>query len=218
VYASELIECGFCGHSVTGEEKEKATKCGLMTYTYYRCAKYQRGGHPRIRVRESEFDRQILDMLSDFRLDDCDAQKWAVQVARSFFAREQGDSFQLRLTEIRRQISRLEGQRKELVSMRLSRLISDEELQEQKAELAEREASLRSQLETVSKSQGQIEATARRAARIFDHIRGNWNGIRRLTKRRILKLLFGGFVLDGTVLVVDNGTPLELLRHLSNIP
>ncbi len=41
-YASDLIQCGFCGHKITGELKIKKTSAGLKEYYYYRCTKYSK--------------------------------------------------------------------------------------------------------------------------------------------------------------------------------
>ncbi len=49
-YAGEVVVCGHRGHPITGEQKTKKTSTGERFYTYYRCAKYNRKGHPRIHV------------------------------------------------------------------------------------------------------------------------------------------------------------------------
>jgi len=40
----------------------------------------------------------------------------------------------------------------------------------------------------------------------------NWPDLERSAKHRVLKILFGGFALDGRTLVARSGTPLELFR------
>ena len=55
-YASDLITCSHCGHTITGERKTKQTKAGERDYVYYRCSKYSSKGHPRVRVTEADLD------------------------------------------------------------------------------------------------------------------------------------------------------------------
>ena len=55
-YAGELIECGHCGHPITGEAKTKQTKTGERIYVYYRCARYNADGHPKTRLTERNMD------------------------------------------------------------------------------------------------------------------------------------------------------------------
>ena len=64
-YAGDLIRCGHCGHPVTGERKFKKTKAGEKEYIYYRCARYNRPGHPRVRLAEAKLDGQIIDLFTD---------------------------------------------------------------------------------------------------------------------------------------------------------
>lgn len=68
-YASELIACGHCGCPITGEAKTKKTKSGERQYVYYRCTKYHRGDHPRIRLTEAEIDVQMLALFDRLRVE-----------------------------------------------------------------------------------------------------------------------------------------------------
>ena len=49
--------------------KTKKTKKGEREYVYYRCARYHRGGHPRIRVTEAELDEQMLALFDRLRVE-----------------------------------------------------------------------------------------------------------------------------------------------------
>jgi hypothetical protein len=75
-YAGETIACGHCGHPITGERKFKTTKSGEQEYVYYRCARYTKPGHPRIRVTEAEIDRQILALFDKIRIEDDGVRDW----------------------------------------------------------------------------------------------------------------------------------------------
>ena len=63
IYAGGLIECGHCGHAITGERVKKKLKAGETFYVYYRCSKYRSAGRPRVRLREADLDRQALDLF-----------------------------------------------------------------------------------------------------------------------------------------------------------
>ena len=58
------------GHPITGERKTKMAKDGPRSYVYYRCARYTKPGHPRIRIQEAEFDRQIPAIFDKMRIED----------------------------------------------------------------------------------------------------------------------------------------------------
>jgi DNA invertase Pin-like site-specific DNA recombinase len=211
VYASELIRCGACGHPITGEEKEKQTKAGPKTYVYYRCARYQRPGHPKIRLRESELDAQVLKMLADFRVENVEVQNWMVKVARARLGAEHEESF-IRTEEVRRQLSLIRGQRDELLNLRLAKSISDDGFARKQEELDERERLLNRQLEASAVFQAESELLASRAPAIFSNILDNWPTLERSTRHSILRILFGGLTLNDRTLVVSNRTPLELFR------
>jgi hypothetical protein len=211
VYGSELIRCGYCGHPVTGEEKEKMTLAGPKTYIYYRCARYQRPGHPRIRLREAEIDAQIESLMADFRVQTTEVEGWTVKVALERLRHEKAGS-EVRTEEVKRQLSLIEGQRDELLNLRLAKNISEERFAAKQHELSERETMLRRQVELAEAQRTEIEGLAMQAPEVFRLARQNWVTMGRAAKHRILKILFGGFVLEDGVLATPGGTPLELFR------
>ena len=112
-YAGELITCGHCGHPITGELKTKMTKSGEKDYIYYRCARYNTAGHPRVRIKEADLDRQVLALFERIRIEDERIRDWFLRVLRTKTrdnqqsAREQTGEFQRQLTVIRQQQDRL---------------------------------------------------------------------------------------------------------------
>jgi site-specific DNA recombinase len=59
-YGGELMICGHCGRPLCGELVRK--KSG-KTYIYYRCSRYTASGHPRVRLRESQIDAEVLGLF-----------------------------------------------------------------------------------------------------------------------------------------------------------
>jgi len=104
------------------------------------------------------------------------------------------------------------GQQEELLNLRLAKAISDEGFARKRDELKERELLLNRQLEAVGAFQAETEVLASRAPEIFTGILKNWPDLARSARHRVLKILFGGFTLEGRILVARNRTPLELFR------
>jgi Site-specific recombinases, DNA invertase Pin homologs len=56
-YAGQFMTCGHCGHPITGElVKKKRKDGGVNVHVYYRCARYTKKDHPRIRVKEADIE------------------------------------------------------------------------------------------------------------------------------------------------------------------
>jgi len=211
IYGSEVIRCGYCGRPVTGEEKEKMTKAGIKNYIYYRCACYHKSGHPRDRLRETEIEAQVEPMLKSFRIKNVEVAEWAIMVATHRLRHEQADC-EFRAEELKRQLSLVDAHRDELLNLRLAKDISDEKYAAKQIELSDRESLLGRQVESMEAQRGEIEQLAKQAPEVFQRVDQNWSTMDRGSKHRILKLLFGGFILEGTTLVPDNETPLGLFR------
>lgn len=211
IYADQLIWCGHCGHPITGEEKTKDTKSGPKKYVYYRCGRYQRHGHPRVRLREQELDLQARKLVAEFKVIRPDMQQLIVNIALSRLEHERTSS-EIRGEEVKRQLSLIEGQREELLNLRLAKAIADEKFSAKQAELRERETLIRRQVQIMDELRSQNDVLSARAPEVFLLIQQDWEKIERSAKHDILRLLFGEFVLDDRTLVTGSGTPLELFR------
>lgn len=211
VYANQLIQCGFCGHPITGEEKEKDTKAGPKKYVYYRCGRYQRHGHPRVRLREQELDQQVREMLANFRALRPQWQRLMFNTALSRLEDERSNS-EVRAEEVKRQLTLIKAQTDELLNLRLAKTITEEKFADKQAELQEREDLIRRQVQMMDKLRTQNDNLAARAPEVFQQIQNDWKSLSYSAKHDILRLLTGGFVLDDRTLVPRNRTPLELFR------
>lgn len=211
VYASRLVVCGYCGNVVTGEEKFKDTKCGPKSYVYYRCSRYSRAGHPRIRIPEAQFDAQVEKWVRPFASPTPEISAWLRMVARSILANRFPHE-QVRASETKRLLSLIETQRDKLLKKNLSGAITDQRYEQQSAEFDDQERLLHRQLARSECVEGQIDAAAERAPELTSILANDWLKMERRARQLALSALFGGFRLEGRTLTPENKTRLELFR------
>ena len=212
VYAGQLIECGTCGRPVTGEPKTKETKSGTKTYLYYRCSRYSKADHPRIRLTEAKLDQQILEL---FEAMDQSCKAMAKVLALILRSRlENGlESTHVREKELKRQLSNCERRKDELLNLRIDGKLDDVQYEDKRTELESQMDVLRSQLDGQRKEVAAIEEFGRNAHKVFRVIVDHWPTATYQFKRRVLETVFGRLRLDGEKLVPARATPFEhLLR------
>jgi hypothetical protein len=124
-YGGELMACAHCGHPITGECKTKMTKAGPRSYVYYRCAKYTKAGHPRVRVPEADLDKQVLAVFDKMRIEDEGVRDWFRMVLASQTRDAQAESLSQR-AELQRQETLLVQQQDRLLNLRLADDIDQE--------------------------------------------------------------------------------------------
>lgn len=212
VFGGGLINCGFCGRKIVAEPKIKQTKAGERRYVYYRCARYASTGHPRIRVREEELDLQIG--LSICRMDvwfRAAVPDWLRQLSLARL-NEGYDELKKRLSDLKRQHSGIPTQQEELLELRLAGAIDRETFVSKEEVLREREAVLSQQIDSLSKQMKSASSVNGDAAEIFGNIAARWTTADLIFKRRVLEIVFGSLTLEGTRLLIGNGTPFELFH------
>ena len=211
-YASELIECGHCGCPVTGEAKTKKTKSGEREYVYYRCTKYHKGDHPRIRLTEAEIDAQMLALFDKLRVED--------DVFRNTFREElrkatnwdlagsskDDDSLKKRHTEV----VRLQGQ---LLNLRLLEEIDADTYACKAQELRDEETELRLKIERCSRGRNELIDIAVKAFELSQNLRAKWFAADYVAKRRILEIICLNWKLVGVSLVPEMRKPFDLLAE-----
>lgn len=111
----------------------------MRFYTYYRYAKYNRKGDPRIRVTEADLDEQILIVFDRMRVDDENVREWFGGVLRSQ-TRDSQEQAQEQRSELQRQLSSVLGQQDRLVNLRLNEEIDAETFAKKQTELRDRES------------------------------------------------------------------------------
>ena len=198
-FASDLIECGHCGHKITGEWKIKQTKCGPRDYLYYRCTKYNKPDHPRTRVTEAELDRQVLAFFDTIRIEDENVRDWFRAVLASKIKDAQADSRAQR-AELQRQESLIAGQKDRLLNLRLDDQIDEDTFGRKQTELRDRLASIMLQLEALNRSQGENAELASKVFELSQTLRQKWLTADYAEKRKILEIVWLNCrLVDGTL-------------------
>lgn len=206
-YAGDLIQCGHCGRTITGESIVK--KSTGKEYVYYRCAQYNIPGHPRVRLAEEKLDRQLLAMFDQMRIHDDDQRQWFVDQLRKRTANEQAEA-RLKAEEVQRQLTLLRQQQDRLVNLRLLDEIDDKMLTAKATELRDREAKLKLQLDACDLGRHENADIAVKAFELSQHLRAKWLTADYSAKRRFLEIVFLNFVLDDVTLVPETRKPFDM--------
>ena len=211
-FGGELIKCGFCGYPITGERKFKQTRNGEQAYTYYRCSKYNRPGHPRIRVREEEFDTQILALFDRIRIQDENIRDWFRAVLASQTRDQQQDSLAQR-GELQRQLTLIVSQQDRLVNMRIDGEVDATVFAKKQTDLRDRMASLKLQLDAVDRSHDETADVVSKVFELSQTLRDQWLIADHPSQRRILEIVCLNFLLDDTNLVYQMRKPFDVLAE-----
>jgi hypothetical protein len=210
-YAGDFIQCGHCGHPITGEKVRKKMKKGERFYTYYRrCTYYNRKNHPRIRVTEADIDQQVLAVFDKMRVEDEEVRDWFRLVLASQTRDAQAESLSQR-NELQRQETLLVQQQDRLLNMRLSEDIDQDTFARKHTELRDRLASIKLQLDALDRGH---DETAELAAKVFElsQTLGNqWLTADYAAKRRLLEIVFLNCTLDDVTLVLTMRKPFDVL-------
>ena len=209
-YAGELIQCGHCGHPITGERITKKTKTGERYYTYYRCTYYTKPGHPRTRVPEAALETQVMAFFDKMRVEDESVRDWFRLVLASQTRDAQEDARAQR-AELQRQETLIVAQQDRLLNMRLADEIDEATFARKHTEMRDRLASIKLQLDVLDRSH---DETAELAAKVFElsqTLRSQWLTADYAAKRRILEIVFLNCRLEDTTLVPTMRKPFDVL-------
>ena len=209
-YAGDRIKCGHCGHPITGEVKTKQTKAGPKRYIYYRCTYYNKGDHPRIRVREADFDSQVLAILNKMKIEDEGVRDWFRTVLASKTRDTQLDSLSQR-HELQRQETLIVGQQDRLLNLRLADEIDEPTFAAKQTELRDRLSNLKLQLDVLDRSHDEYADLASRVFELSQSLSDKWLTADVLEKRQILEIVFLNCVLDDVTLCPTIRKPFDVL-------
>ena len=211
-YSGDVIQCGHCGHPITGERKTKRTKSGERVYIYYRCTYYNVPGHPRIRVTEAELDRQLLAVFDRMRIEDEEVRDWFREVLKAQTHDAQQDSLAQR-GELLRQQTLLVAQQDRLLNLRIDDQIDEASFARKQTELRDRLASIKLQLDVLDRSHDENVDLAAKVFELSQTLRSQWLTAVYATKRRILEIVFLNCRLDDVTLVPQIRKPFDVLAE-----
>ena len=216
-YAGMLIRCGHCKKPITGELKVKKTKSGKKEYAYYRCARYNVPGHPRVRVTETDLDRDVLAMFSAIRIEDPRKREWFKRFLRERSRHEQRESTQ-KVSDINRRLTRFRNQQDELLNLRLHEEIDSETFTRKSAELRDQEDGLRLRLEAASRGRHEQADLTIKVFELSQSLCSKWDTADYVAKRRILEIVCLNFTLEGATLVPQMRKPFAILAEGQAVP
>jgi site-specific DNA recombinase len=209
-YAGELVACGHCGHPITGERKTKQTNLGPRDYVYYRCAKYNKPGHPRDRVTEADIDRQMHAAMKRIRIEDEDVRDWFLQVLRARTRQVQHDTGE-RVADLQRQLTSLRGQQDRLLNLRLLDEIEQGTFATKSTELRDRIANLNLQLEGCDRTRAERGEIAEKVFELSQTLAEKWLTADYRAKRQILEMTCLNLTLNGASVVATMKRPFDVL-------
>ncbi len=211
-YGGEFMTCAHCGHPVTGECKTKLTKAGPRSYVYYRCAKYTKPGHPRIRVPEADLDQQVLALFDKMRVEDGGVRDWFRMVLASQMRDAQAEARAQR-AELQRQESLIVAQQDRLLNLRLADDIDQETFARKSTEIRDRLASIKLQIDALDRSHDETAELASKVFELSQTLRQQWVSADYDAKRRILEIVCLNCRLDGATLVPEIRKPFDVLAE-----
>ncbi len=188
-FAGRLIRCGHCGHLFTGERKLKRLADGSTSeYTYYFCTQYQKGDHPRIRLTEAKVEAEFLSLFDRMRIEDPAIRGWIVEVIRTKARHGQEENLRHR-AELDRQLAQVEAKLRTLLDLRMDGEISADDFAAKRAELHDRQAGIRLQLESSDRDDRAIADMAVKVFELSQSLKSRWKSADYAAKRSILEIL-----------------------------
>ncbi len=212
VYGSKRIQCAHCGHPITGEIKTKKTKNGPKHYIYYRCAKYTRPGHPRVRLREAQLDEQVLALFDSIRIEDEKVRDWFGRVLRAK-TRDQQEASKERTAELNRQLTSLRNQQDRLLNLRLHEEIDESTFADKNRELRDRITQLTNQVDGCDRNRAEQAEIALKAFELSQTLKAKWVKADVRAKRQLLDITCLNFLLDDVTLVPQIRKPFDVLAE-----
>ena len=209
-YASELITCSHCGSPVTGERRFKNTKSGVREYVYYRCTKYHKGDHPRIRLTENQLDSQMLEIFDSLRVQDDEFRNLFREQRREATNWDERCSA-ARAKELQEELVRVRDQQNRLLNLRMLEEIDAATFAFKSRELRDREAELKLEIDTADRGRHEIIDLAIKAFELSQSLREQWVTADYAAKRRILEILCLNCSLVDVSLSVSMRKPFDLL-------
>lgn len=210
VFGAGMIRCGHCGKPIVAEIRHKKTRKGVSEYRYYRCARYNKGDHPRTRLKEAELEQQVLGLLKSIRIEDEKVRDWFGRVLRAKTKDSQRHSDEER-ARLQRELSNLKKQKDGLLNLRLLEEINVDTFAEKQSELRDQEVKLQTKLEGVGRQQCERADLAVKVFELSQALTEKWFAADIAEKRVLLEIVCLNWTLDGVTLVPEIRKPFDIL-------
>jgi len=208
VYGNGFITCGHCGRPVVCETKRK----GDREYTYYRCAAYNKAGHPRDRVTGIDLDNHMLALFDRLRIGDKKIIQWMQKVIREKMKSEVSDN-SAQLRDIHRQIQQIDKDRDALLTLRMYREIEADTYAKKDGELRKRLVSLKARQDGQEQQKTEIGDTAMKVLELSQSLKNKWLSADIEEKRLILEILCLNSTLKDGSLCISMRKPFDSIAE-----
>jgi site-specific DNA recombinase len=180
--------------------------------TYYRCSKYSRDGHPRIRLREKELDGQVFHLFDKLRIQDEGIRDWFAKVLRARTRKSEEDR-EAQTAESNRQLTSLRNQQDQLLNLRLLQKIDDQTFAAKHTELRDRIAELTDKVQTSDRDGTKQAELAAKAFELSQSLKEKWLTSETARKRQLLRITCLNWSLVGVTLVPTIRKPFDILAE-----
>ncbi len=210
VYGAGMVICGHCGKPLVVEIKHKATAAGPRTYSYYRCAAYNKADHPRIRLTEAQIEDQVLSLIGKMKIQDEGIRDWIVSVLRAK-SKKADQSASSEREGLLRELESVRKQKQRLIDLRLLDEIEAATFTAKQTELRSKETRLQTTLEGCDRQQSERGDLAVKVFELSQALSEKWLAADIAEKRQLLEIMCLNWTLDGVTLVPEMRKPFDLL-------
>jgi len=201
-----LIRCGRCGCQITAEVSKGQS--GKGHYIYYHCTD-KRGLCNKKGVTEAELERQIVASLEGVQISPQVEELLAGVIER--WQAEPAQEAEARYAQLHRNLEAARSQQRELVGLRLKKLIDDALLQSEQERLTGEILSLEGEAGRLSTAMTRQVESAVRSIHFAAHARARFDAGDLQTRRRIVQALGVSFTLVEKTLRIERHPLLEFL-------
>jgi len=201
-----MIRCGRCGSRITAEVSKGQS--GMGHYVYYHCTN-RHGVCDKKGVTEKELERQIVSSLEGVRLNPQVEELLADVIGR--WQAEPGREAEKRYAQLHRTLEAARSQQRELIGLRLKKLIDDELLQAEQERLTGEILGLEREVGRLGTAMTRQVESAVRSIHFAAHARARFEAGAPQTRRQIFQTLGVSFVLAGRDLRIERHPLLEFL-------
>ena len=205
-----LIHCGRCGCRITAEVSKGQS--GKGHYVYYHCTN-KRGVCDKKGVTQTELERQITASLEGVRLNPRIEELLAGVIER--WQEEPGKEAESRYAQLHRSLEAARSQQRELVGLRLKKLIDDDLLIAEQERLLKEILGLERETARLGTAMTRQVESAVRSIHFAAHARARFTAGDPATRRLIVQALGVSFTLTGRNLRIERHPLLEFIgEHL----